>query len=352
MLCFAVRILVDYRPASGNGPVSASTQTSCAVAHAPVGPGSRGRGGHLHVVLEGRPIVARRRASARTAGGSARARPAAHLVLESSGLATSGMAQPARPTWCTRPRPSRSRPQGRLRPDHPRPALPAAPRAHDGRDAEDFPALVHRHAARAPAIIVSSAYTAADVERTLGVTAARVHLCPPGPPPWAEAVRRERTSRSPAHILFVGTLEPRKNIGVLLDAYEQLRARRPGAPPLVLAGGIPPTAAQWRERAEPPPLADRVPARLCHRRAPRAVRRSAHWCCPPRTRVPTADPRGLACVPVVISSGGSLPEVAGDAATRSMRPTWMALPMPWPGCLIRRSRARPPRLAGPCGLVR
>jgi glycosyltransferase involved in cell wall biosynthesis len=183
----------------------------------------------------------------------------------------------------------------------------------------DFPALVHRHAARAPAIIVSSAYTAADVERTLGVTPARVHLCPPGPPPWAEAVRRERTSRSPAHILFVGTLEPRKNIGVLLDAYEQLHARRPEAPPLVLAGGIPPTAAQWRERAARPPLADRVhlPGYVtdAHRRELFAA---AHMLVLPSLDEGFGLPilEAMACgVPVVISSGGSLPEVAGDAAT-------------------------------------
>ena len=40
------------------------------------------------------------------------------------------------------------------------------------------------------------------------------------------------------HILFLGTLDPRKNVGVLLDAYAQLGARRSDAPPLVIAGGL------------------------------------------------------------------------------------------------------------------
>lgn len=38
------------------------------------------------------------------------------------------------------------------------------------------------------------------------------------------------------YLLFVGTFEPRKNILGLLQAYHQLRAQLPEAPPLVLAG--------------------------------------------------------------------------------------------------------------------
>jgi glycosyltransferase involved in cell wall biosynthesis len=38
------------------------------------------------------------------------------------------------------------------------------------------------------------------------------------------------------YILFVGTFEPRKNIGGLLEAYRLLHERLPDAPPLVLAG--------------------------------------------------------------------------------------------------------------------
>ncbi len=182
----------------------------------------------------------------------------------------------------------------------------------------DFPALVHRHAANAPAIVVSSAYTAADVQRTLGVPAARVHLCPPGAPPWAEAVRRDRATRAPAHILFVGTLEPRKNIGVLLDAYEQLRARTPGAPPLILAGGLPPTADGWRDRAARPPLAGHVhlPGYVSEARR-RELFAAAHMLVLPSLDEGFGLPvlEAMACgVPVVVSSGGALPEVAGDAA--------------------------------------
>jgi glycosyltransferase involved in cell wall biosynthesis len=182
----------------------------------------------------------------------------------------------------------------------------------------DFPALVRRHAARAAAIVVSSAFTAADVERTLGVAAARIHLCPPGAPPWAPVVRNLRASRSPAHILFVGTLEPRKNLGVLLDAYELVRAREPGAPPLILAGGVPPTATPLLDRAARSPLAGQVhlPGYVSETRR-RELFAAAHMLVLPSLDEGFGLPvlEAMACgVPVVISSGGSLPEVAGDAA--------------------------------------
>jgi glycosyltransferase involved in cell wall biosynthesis len=183
----------------------------------------------------------------------------------------------------------------------------------------DFPRLVRRHATRAAAIIVSSAYTAADVEQTLAVPRARIHLCPPGAPRWAETVLARRASEPPRHVLFLGTLDPRKNVGVLIEAYDRLRVRRPDAPPLVVAGGLTPAAAAWQARAQALRLSDRV-----------------HWTgyVDDQTRLdlfahahmvvlPSLDEgfglpvlEAMACgVPVVVSSAGSLPEVAGDAAT-------------------------------------
>jgi glycosyltransferase involved in cell wall biosynthesis len=183
----------------------------------------------------------------------------------------------------------------------------------------DFPALVRQHAARAPAVVVSSAYTAADVQQTLGVPAGRIHLCPPGAPPWAAAIVQRRLSEPLEHILFLGTLEPRKNVGVLLAAYRQLRSRVPAAPPLVIAGGVPATAAGWVAEAATPALARHVqltgyvsPARRLDLFA------RAHMLVLPSLDEGFGLPvlEAMACgVPVVVSSGGSLPEVAADAAT-------------------------------------
>src|SRR6185436_8114781 len=59
-------------------------------------------------------------------------------------------------------------------------------------------------------------------------------------------------------ILFLGTLEPRKNLGVLLDAYERLLARSTLPPPLVLAGRATTDAGSIVQRATAAPLAGRV----------------------------------------------------------------------------------------------
>jgi glycosyltransferase involved in cell wall biosynthesis len=183
----------------------------------------------------------------------------------------------------------------------------------------DFPSLVRRHARRAPAIVVSSAYTAGDVERTLGVAADRIHLCPPGAPGWTTAVRERRRSGRSEHILFLGTLDPRKNVGALLEAYRLLRSRNRSAPPLVLAGSIPSSAAHWQEAATRTELAGHVRFTGYVTQAQRQdLFARAHMLVLPSLDEGFGLPvlEAMACgVPVVVSSGGSLPEVAGDAAT-------------------------------------
>ncbi|PJF41135.1 MAG: glycosyltransferase family 1 protein [Chloroflexi bacterium] len=54
----------------------------------------------------------------------------------------------------------------------------------------------------------------------------------------AEILEQHRATLNlpPEYFLFVGTFEPRKNIVGLLEAYQQLIAEFPDAPPLVLAG--------------------------------------------------------------------------------------------------------------------
>jgi glycosyltransferase involved in cell wall biosynthesis len=184
----------------------------------------------------------------------------------------------------------------------------------------DFPRLVHRHAARAHAIVTSSRYGTEDVIRTLGVPAERVYLCPPGPPPWAAEVRDARQSGlRPEHILFVGTVEPRKNIGVLLDAYAELLGRQASTPPLILAGSVSTSARHWIDRAGRGALARQVVvAGYVTDVERRALFERAHMLVLPSLDegfgLPVLEAMS-AGVPVVVSSGGSLPEVAGDAAT-------------------------------------
>ena len=113
---------------------------------------------------------------------------------------------------------------------------------HDGTSAEirrDYAALAASHADRADAIVVPSEYTKAQVLGRLGVEAARVAVCCLGAPDW-----RPRVEPPPGGpILFIGTIEPRKNLAGLLRAYERLIAIRPDAPRLVVAGRVPPQHA-------------------------------------------------------------------------------------------------------------
>lgn len=184
----------------------------------------------------------------------------------------------------------------------------------------DYPALARAHAARADAVIVSSQYAAGEVTRELQLAPSRVHVCPPGRPHWAADVRRRRAERREArHILFMGTLSLRKNVGTLLEAYARLRTHLPDAPPLVLAGHRTPASTRWEARCEQPPLNGHVtitgyvdPQQRIDLYADAAMLVLPSY--EEGFGLPVLE--AMACgVPVIVSSRGSLPEVAGDATT-------------------------------------
>jgi glycosyltransferase involved in cell wall biosynthesis len=191
----------------------------------------------------------------------------------------------------------------------------------------DYPALARAHAARADAVIVSSQYAAAEVSRELQLAAARVHVCPPGRPHWAAEVGRVRRAaqaragdRAPGtHILFMGTLGLRKNVGTLLEAYARLRAAVPDAPPLVLAGQRTAAATRWEARCEQPPLKGHVTITGYVNTQQRIdLYTDAVMLVLPSYEEGFGLPvlEAMACgVPVIVSSRGSLPEVAGRATT-------------------------------------
>jgi glycosyltransferase involved in cell wall biosynthesis len=182
----------------------------------------------------------------------------------------------------------------------------------------DYPRLARAHARRAEAVIVSSQYAAGEVTRELALPASRVHVCPPGSPTWAPAVAQRQAASRGRRILFMGTLGLRKNVGTLLEAYARLRARVANAPPLTLAGHTTPASARWEARAGEPPLAGHVEITGYVNEA-RRIELFADAC---MLVLPSYEEgfglpvlEAMACgVPVVISSRGSLPEVAGPAA--------------------------------------
>ena len=177
----------------------------------------------------------------------------------------------------------------------------------------DYPALARAHAQRADAVLVPSAFTATDVERQLGVHRDRIAICGPGAPEWAPR------SASPAsgYLLFFGTLEPRKNVGGLLDAYERLLGGPFRLPELVLAGKATAEAQGWLDRIARAPLAGAVR----HIGYVDPGDRQALYIGARMLVLPSFDEGfGLPVleamtvgVPVVAANRGSLPEVLGDA---------------------------------------
>jgi glycosyltransferase involved in cell wall biosynthesis len=182
-----------------------------------------------------------------------------------------------------------------------------------------------RSARAATLVIAVSESTKGDLVR-LGVAPSRVRVIYPAIEerfrPVADGARLQAFRREHGlpdrFLLYLGTIEPRKNIVGLLEAYARLRADVPDAPPLVLAG-----AKGWYYDA----VFERVRALGLERTVTFAgyVRDEEQplWYAAAELFVypslfegfglPVAE--AMACgTPVVTSSLSSMPEVAGDAA--------------------------------------
>ncbi len=178
---------------------------------------------------------------------------------------------------------------------------------------------------RADAILADSRATADDLVELLDVPADRITVVHLG---VDEAFRElaeadvagplARLGLARGYLLFVGTLEARKNVDGLCHAYATLRRRMPDAPPLVLVGhrGWMFEAARGAIRSlalEPHVriVEDLPPADLpAVYNGAGAFALLSHW---EGFGLPVLE--AMACgVPCVISTRGALPEVAGGAA--------------------------------------
>jgi glycosyltransferase involved in cell wall biosynthesis len=177
----------------------------------------------------------------------------------------------------------------------------------------DYGRLVQQHARQADHVVVISAYTAGEVQSRLGVPQSRMTVCRPGAPAWTP---REQAPRD-SYVLFVGTLEPRKNVGLLLDAYSLLLTRGRPVPRLMLAGRAVEESRPWLEAIERPPLAGYVMhAGYVPDEAREGLYKGAALVVLPSFNegfgLPVLEAM-TAGVPVVAANRGAIPEVLGDA---------------------------------------
>lgn len=183
--------------------------------------------------------------------------------------------------------------------------------------------FVGRTLATAAAVVTDSEATARDLERYYPECTSRLEIVYPGVDPIfrpGEPEEIERTRREldvPAgFLLYSGTLEPRKNLDLLLDAWEQASAAEADLLPLLLTG-----PAGWSHRSFFRRL-DRLGehgvrwlGRLSRQRLVEVVR-AARWFVYPSIAegfgLPVAE--AMACaVPPIVGSASSLPEIVGDA---------------------------------------
>lgn len=140
----------------------------------------------------------------------------------------------------------------------------------------------------------------------------------PGTPEEISAIRRE-LALPEGYILYVGTLEPRKNVSAILDAWELLHGEDPQVPPLVLVGAYGWGSQHLLRRIET--LAPRGVRALGHVDRAHLVRvfQGARVFVYPSLYegfgLPPAE--AMACgIPTVVSDTSSLPEVVGDSGLR------------------------------------
>ncbi|HEX9037100.1 MAG TPA: glycosyltransferase family 1 protein [Ktedonobacterales bacterium] len=104
--------------------------------------------------------------------------------------------------------------------------------------------FTERSARRASAIVAVSEATRQDLISAFGLKPDKVCVIHPSVSPDFQPERdpvrlaafRARHNLPPRYLLYLGTLEPRKNLTTLVEAYGHLLSAVPDSPPLILAG--------------------------------------------------------------------------------------------------------------------
>jgi glycosyltransferase involved in cell wall biosynthesis len=201
------------------------------------------------------------------------------------------------------------------------------PEWHARRTLVGFVPLWERTVERARRFLCVSETTARELVSLYPETAARVRVAHngvdtaffhPADDPAARQRTRQRYAAGQPFVLYLGTLEPRKNVEALVVACERLWGRRRSRPDLVLAGGAGWKTAALHRRIARSPFRDKIHVTgYASREAARDLYRAAEVFVYPSLAEGFGLPvlEAMACAtPVVASTADALREVGGDAA--------------------------------------
>lgn len=178
--------------------------------------------------------------------------------------------------------------------------------------------------AAATRVIAVSHATAADVVTHAGGDPARVRVVHEAgarlarPTTGQTEALRARLGLPAAYALYVGTLQPRKNLARLVEAYGRLAATGQADFDLVLAGRAGPRAAALLDAVRRSPAVARIhlPGYVDDAELPALLAGACCFCYPSLHEgfgLPVLEAQQLG-VPVMTANNSSLPEIAGDAA--------------------------------------
>ncbi len=167
----------------------------------------------------------------------------------------------------------------------------------------------------AAAIIVPSQATAEDVTELMGVAPEKIHVIPHGVN-GADVSTTDVVIKKP-YLLYVGTIEPRKNVEAIVDAFTQVRRSHPNLT-LVLAGSWGWKTAAVRRAIDASPAREGIrvlryvdDAQRCALYQNATVLVWPSWY--EGFGFPVLEAMATGC-PVIAGATSSLFEVAGDAA--------------------------------------
>ena len=191
------------------------------------------------------------------------------------------------------------------------------PELHTKATVRGHQAFAERVLAPATAVIAMSESTKRDAVRILGLAPEKITVIYNGvAPEYFGAAAQPPAGLTKPYLLFVGTIEPRKNVATLLDAYEALPRAEREAFDLVVAGPPGWNSSPTLERLRKPAAGIHYLGYVPESQLPGLTAGATMLVYPSLYEgfgLPVAQAMA-AGVPVITSNVSALPEITGDAA--------------------------------------